>query len=149
MIWLLDLAERHRAALQYDLLKHGRRLDDLGTDRLWWDEAFVIVTQQPAEGSAVHRAEFPEEHDRTKLVDRVETLVLLFERDRQRRAGVPEGDLPGMWSDLFAPAEPEGMSLEEIDRRLGRTAMIDSEPRELMTPEEIDERMGRWQEQSS
>lgn len=59
---LLDLLEAHPEELEYDLIAHGLRLRNLGTDLLTWRDLLVIVRQQPgtaalaramdAEGSA-------------------------------------------------------------------------------------------------
>lgn len=76
MIWLLDLVDDHRAAVKYDLLKHGRRLSDLGTPRLSWGDAFVLLAEQPPATSAIWRALHPAEHDRTPDTARLEIIAV-------------------------------------------------------------------------
>ena len=61
MIWLCGLLNDHRAELEYDLLTHGKALDDLGTPDLSWRDLLVIVTQQPRT-SALARVLEPAAH---------------------------------------------------------------------------------------
>lgn len=57
---LLGLIREHREAVEYDLIAHGLRLDQLGTRGLSWRDLLVIVRQSPT-GSAVDRALSPKE----------------------------------------------------------------------------------------
>ena len=59
IFWLLDLIEEQPEAVEYDLISHGLRLRDLGTDRLWWRDLMVIVRMQPR-SSALTRITEPE-----------------------------------------------------------------------------------------
>lgn len=55
IIGLLTLIDEHQEAVEYDLITHGVRLRDLGTDRLSWRDLKIIVKQQPG-NSALARA---------------------------------------------------------------------------------------------
>lgn len=59
---LRELIDSHKEAVEYDLLTHGLRLDDLGTERLSWRDLLVIVRQSPP-GSALDRAQHPDSAD--------------------------------------------------------------------------------------
>ena len=56
---LRELIDSHKEAVEYDLLTHGKSLDDLGTELLSWRDLLVIVNQQPP-GSAIDRAMHPD-----------------------------------------------------------------------------------------
>lgn len=59
IFWLLDLIEERPEAIEYDLISHGLRLRQLGTDALWWRDLMVIVQMQPR-SSALTRITEPE-----------------------------------------------------------------------------------------
>jgi hypothetical protein len=61
MIWLCTLLTEHRDALEYDLISHGKSIDDIGTPGLSWRDLLVIVTQQPRT-SALARVLEPAAH---------------------------------------------------------------------------------------
>jgi hypothetical protein len=118
IVWLLDLVEEHRAAVRYDLLRHGYRLEWLGTRRLPWGDAFAILSEQIPAQSAVQRALNPEDFDRTREVQALEVLSVLVQHvnlrignglpvfDIEPPSGPP--DLPGTFPELFAePAKPD------------------------------------------
>ena len=56
---LLDLLEAHPEEVEYDLISHGLRLRQLGSDLLSWRDLYIIVRQQPST-AAVARAMDPE-----------------------------------------------------------------------------------------
>lgn len=56
---LVDLIDEHPEEVEYDLISHGLRLRQLGTDVLSWRDLFIIVRQQP-ERSALARVMDPE-----------------------------------------------------------------------------------------
>ena len=56
---LLDLLEAHPEEVEYDLISHGLRLRQLGSDLLSWRDLYVIVRQQPSD-AALARAMDPE-----------------------------------------------------------------------------------------
>lgn len=141
MIWLLDLVDDHRAATQYDLLKHGRCIDDLGTEALWWDEAFVILTQQPPATSAVWRALYPDQYDTSgttqrldALQSRVELVMVLMAQMQVLMTAEPGKKIPeAQWPTRFEQIvevpkqESEALSeaqilaeMAEFDRLIGR-----------------------------
>ena len=57
---LIELIDEHPEEFEYDLISHGLRLRQLGTDMLSWRDLWVIVRQQPRE-SALARAMDPED----------------------------------------------------------------------------------------
>lgn len=48
---LLQLIDEHGEALEYDLIRLGLRLDDLGTERLSWRDLLVIVQHSPRDSA--------------------------------------------------------------------------------------------------
>lgn len=130
MIWLLDLIDDHRAAVKYDLLRHGYRLEWLGTDQLPWGDAHAILAMQPPAQSAVYRELRPKDWDRTRQVELLEQLAVILVSGQMKLGNwtkVTAADLPGTYEDLFdrtptAPtADPERQlySLEQIDALVG------------------------------
>lgn len=130
MTWLLDTIEDHRAAVKYDLLAHGYRLEWLATERLPWGDAVTILTMQPPSTSALFREVHPDDYDRSAEVQRLEFLAVLLARHtalQGNHTDVSEAELPKSWDDLFdRPAPVAGddqppalMSFAEIDVRMG------------------------------
>ena len=116
-------------------MRHGYRLEWLGTERLPWGDAVAILQQQKAADSAVHRALYPDVFDHstatarlTEVVDRLEFLAVLLQRQTLmlgNRTEVTERDLPAQWADLFSQAvvvdDDELMQqMAAIDRLQGR-----------------------------
>lgn len=104
IVGLLDLIDEHRAAVKYDLLRHGYRLEWLGTRRLWWGDAVTIMQQQPPTGSAVARALFPDEFDRSREVQVLEVLAVLLRQANIARGNpseARESAFPSSFEDLF------------------------------------------------
>lgn len=54
---LLDLIEEYPEEVEYDLISHGLRLRQLGTDALWWRDLLVIVRQQPRHSALLRSME--------------------------------------------------------------------------------------------
>jgi hypothetical protein len=52
---LHKLIKKHGEAIEYDLIQHGLRLDDLGSGRLSWRDLKVIVTRMPPQKSALQQ----------------------------------------------------------------------------------------------
>ena len=119
MTWLLDVVDDHRAAVKYDLLKHGRRLSDLGTPALSWSDALVLLTMQPPGTSAMWRELHPAEHDRTPEAARLEILaVQLSNLQTQIRymhsdKAPPESEWTQRFEQLLATPEETATQLDE------------------------------------
>jgi hypothetical protein len=130
--------DEHRAAISYDLIRHDRRLVDLGTRRLSWADAVVILTMQPPEKSAVMRALYPEQYDLTattyrldKIAARLEALTVIAVQQQMllgNQSEIRPEKLPTSFDQLFEEAKPtlpelsdEDMlaAFAEIDARMG------------------------------
>lgn len=128
---LLDLVEEHPAACRYDLLRHGYRLEWVGTRKLPYVDALALLYQQPPHLSAVWRALHPDDFDRTREVQLLEVLAVLVQRGNILGAmnDVPESKMPKRFEDMFEkPAKRSEVSEAEllagmaaIDERLGVT----------------------------
>lgn len=57
---LVDLLDEHEAEIEYDLISHGLRLRQLGTEALTWRDLKIIIELQPPEKSALVRSQDPE-----------------------------------------------------------------------------------------
>jgi hypothetical protein len=116
MIWLLDLADDHRAAIRYDLLRHGYRLEWMGTPRLPWGDALAIVAMQPPTQSAVFRELHPDEYDMTREVQILEVLAVIMQTANIQRgnpSGAKSSTFPRTFSDLFAKQQKAPKASEE------------------------------------
>lgn len=60
LVGLLDFLDEHERAVEYDCLRLGLRLRDLGSERFSWGDLLVIVEQAPQD-SAVFRSFYPDE----------------------------------------------------------------------------------------
>ena len=58
---LVELLDEHQEAVEYDLINHGLRLRQLGTEALTWRDLKIIIEFQPHGKSAVARMKDPEE----------------------------------------------------------------------------------------
>ena len=58
---LVELLDEHQEAVEYDLIAHGLRLRQLGTEALTWRDLKIIIELQPPEKSALARTKDPEE----------------------------------------------------------------------------------------
>lgn len=58
---LVELLDEHQEAVEYDLIAHGLRLRQLGTEALTWRDLKIIIELQPPERSALARTKDPEE----------------------------------------------------------------------------------------
>ena len=58
---LVELIDEHQEAVEYDLIAHGVRLRQLGTEALSWRDLKIIIELQPHGKSAVARAKDPDE----------------------------------------------------------------------------------------
>ena len=147
---LLELIEQHRAAVRYDLLRHGFRLEDVGTERLWWPDVLALISEQTPKESAVYRALHPNTYDEDKLVARVEMVSVMLVRFMMMHGNQTEVDsdkMPTAWADLWqVEAKPPNLlSIEEIDKRMGWAGLDMTSEQVLLTTQEIDKRMG-WSE---
>ena len=50
---LLELIEEYPEQVEYDLIAHGLRLRQLGTEQLSWRDLLVIIRQQPRDSALV------------------------------------------------------------------------------------------------
>jgi hypothetical protein len=123
---LLDVIEDHRAAVKYDLIAHGVRLEWLPSSRLTWGDAVTILTMQPPERSSLNRELNPADYDQTKVTERLEQIIVMLARSQAlsgNQTEVAAADLPVKYSDVFAvpgvKPDVEMLSFEEIDRRMG------------------------------
>lgn len=127
---LWGLIRTHPEAVAYDLIRHGRHIDDLGTTALSWRDLKVILDMQPPGESATFRALYPDEYDRDKTLERLEMLAVILVRSQMltgKQSEVKESDLPVTWDDLFEKAPDlagdrphlELLTFDEIDARMG------------------------------
>ena len=58
---LVELLDEHQEAVEYDLISHGLRLRQLGTEALTWRDLKILLEYQPPERSALARIKNPEE----------------------------------------------------------------------------------------
>lgn len=103
-------------AVRYDLLRHGYRLEWVGTRRLPWGDAFAILTMQRPEESALWRELHPDDYDQTRVVERLEVLAVLVQRGNLARgnpSGVKSGDMPNRFSDLLSKKQKAPKATEE------------------------------------
>lgn len=142
------MVDEYRAAVRYDLIRHGFRLEDVGTERLWWPDAIAILQQQTPANSALFRELFPDKYNRDLLIDRLETLAVLIVRGQHllgKQSDVDDSLLPNTWDDLWNKKKPDVplMTFSEIDERMGWESLYqETAPPEMLTTEEIDKRMG-------
>lgn len=120
MIWLLDLIEDHRAAVRYDLLRHGYRLEWVGTHRLPWGDAVTIVTKQPTQQSAVFRDLYPDKYDMTRESQILEIVAVILQSAniaRGTQSKAKAADFPKTFEDLFKkePTTPKASEAEILD----------------------------------
>ena len=114
-------------AVQYDLLRHGYRLQWLGTPRLPWGDAIALVAMQPPEQSALFRELYPDQYNLTREVQVLEILAVMLQTANIQRGGGKTKDFPRTFSDLLekkqkAPRATEKDILADIKRmqeRLG------------------------------
>ena len=103
----------------------------------------MILSEQPAEGSALARALYPKQYDRTRETQVLEVIAVLLAHIRQLTVNpdVKPADMPSSYEDIFAKVEEAveqigfkgaSLTLEEIDRLQGwdRGRRIDVEPDE-------------------
>jgi hypothetical protein len=85
-------------------LRHGYRLEWLGSRRLPWVDALAVLTQQPPDTSALQRELNPDSFDRTREAQLLELLAVQVARLTQyagNASGVKESALPTSFEDLF------------------------------------------------
>lgn len=126
---LVELIVEHGESVEYDLIKHGLRLRDLGTEKLSWRDLWVIVTQQDPAVSATHRALNPDDAPwnmhtflLAETVDTLRTLVWFKTKDGQKGRKRPKPiPRPGYRPKVLGKGA--GMTLAEADEWLkGRVA---------------------------
>jgi hypothetical protein len=97
-------------------LRHGYRLEWLGTPRLPWGDAVAIVTMQRPEQSAVYRELHPDDYDRTRITEVLEILAVLTQRGNIARgnpSGAKGSDMPQQFNDLLAKRPKAPRATEE------------------------------------
>jgi hypothetical protein len=122
--------------VRYDLLRHGHSLDDMGTTRLRWGDAFAILSEQSSSESAVRRALFPKEYHQdqrhVEILGRLEVIAVILAQNQAflRNPEAPLNMLPTRWEDLVgvdepaadvepAPGEVSLYTFEDIDKMMG------------------------------
>ena len=78
---LCDLVDEFPEAVEYDVLRHGLRLRDLGSDRLTWRDLRILLTQQKPSESALWMEQNPDHMwglPEFLLADVADTLHMLF-----------------------------------------------------------------------
>lgn len=78
---LCDLVDEFPEAVEYDVLRHGHRLRDLGSDRLTWRDLRIILSQQKPSESALWMEQNPDHMwglPEFLLADVADTLHALF-----------------------------------------------------------------------
>ena len=93
---LVLLIEEHGPAIEYDLIKLGLRLRQLGTDLLSWRDLLVIVQHSP-HGSALMAAQNPDaapwglsEHLLAVIADSVIAANWMQSKDGQKNRNRPK-----------------------------------------------------------
>ena len=94
---LCELIDQHAGAVEYDLIRHGLRLRDLG-DGLSWRDLLVIVQNQPPNQSALVAVMDPENapwqslepHLLAEAVDMLHLLVWAKTKDASKGRGRPK-----------------------------------------------------------
>jgi hypothetical protein len=111
-------------AVEYDILRHGRRLQDLGTAAFPWRELLLIVRHQDPHESALRRAAL--DHVDFGYSDQVQVAILNTLRVMSWQLGMdpdaprPERVLmPGEKSD----EQIDAMSIEDMDARLAQMGL--------------------------
>ena len=106
--------------MRYDLLAHGWSLDQVGGE-LSLVDATCIIFEQPPDRSAVWRAQAPEDHARSLVTHRLETIAVLLANQNAQE----ESDVVHRYDDLFSDPAPVvddadmAAHLAEIDRLMG------------------------------
>lgn len=122
---LCDLVEGHAEAVEYDLIRHGLRLRDLGSKRLTWRDLFVILTQQRMKDSAMAFAVAPNDapwddisaHLLAEIVDVQHMLLWAKTKDGQKGRHRPQPvPRPGRRPERFG-SKP--LPLDEMKAWLG------------------------------
>lgn len=78
---LCDLVDEFPEAVEYDLIRHGVRLRDLGSESFTWRDLKVILAQQKPSESALWMEQNPDHMwglPEFLLADAVDTLHMLF-----------------------------------------------------------------------
>ena len=125
ILGLCELIDQHPGAVEYDLIRHGLRLRDLGTRRLSWRDLLVIVQHQPAKRSAIAAAESPDDapwgaldtHLLAEAVDMLHLLVWAKTKDASKGRKRPKPiERPGTRPDRIG-SKP--LPLDEMKVWLG------------------------------
>ena len=125
--WIIS----HRAAVEYDLLRHGCPLREFGPGGRPWRDAFVILSEQDRKGSSLFRAQNPKHWEwlegldsmlLAELVD-LARLDLWRNSDEKKRGSKPDPiPRPGVEksgsSTTSKIGESAGVSRAEFERRL-------------------------------
>lgn len=126
ILGLLDVLKDHREAVEYDLLRCGLRLDDLGTTRLSWHDAAVVV-QYAQPGTAVWKALNPkwQQTNETDLMRSMDFHVRLLVWGLLTKRSDFDKPKPHLWPwEADVEMETRGfkgdaMTVEEMAHRLG------------------------------
>lgn len=125
---LCELIEQHAGAVEYDLIRHGLRLRNLGTRELSWRDLLVIVKNQPPDQSALAVAVNPDDaawqslepHLLAEMVDMLHLLVWAKTKDASKGRGRPKPiERPGTRPDRFGK---KPLPLDEMRVWLGWSA---------------------------
>lgn len=123
---LCELIRNHAEAVEFDLIRYGLRLRDLGSPHFTWRDFLVIVRRMPYADSALaaemNPADSPwtlAEHLLAELVD-VQRLALWAKtKDGSKNRNRPKPiERPGNRPTRIGAGN--GMSFEEMDAWLGR-----------------------------
>lgn len=121
---LCDLVAEFPGAVEYDLIRHGVRLRDVGSERFSWRDFWVVMRWMPPEGSAMWREREPEDspwtHQLMLLAEQIDLLSLLVwaktkdgSRNRNRPKPYPR---PGARPKKFGK---KPLPLDEMKEWLG------------------------------
>lgn len=124
IFYLVDLIDEHPEAVEYDLITHGLRLRDLGTDKLMWRDLLVIVQMQPR-SSALTRVKEPEaaewglvEHLLAEIADM--SHIRVWQSGRQRKSDQPKPiPRPGVESTQKTVHKHDVMAVSDMADWLG------------------------------
>lgn len=120
ILGLRQLLREYGEAIEYDVLCVGRDIDDLGSRRLSWRHLWVIVRQSPA-SSALNRAASGMANG-LSVTDAVLADIANTGRLSLWQRGGSKGRKPDL-IDVVSSAKlrpfGEGVSVDEMDRRLG------------------------------
>jgi hypothetical protein len=122
---LLDLCDQHGEALEADLIDHGVRLRDVGTEAFTWRDLYVLVRHAKRD-SALMRAMHPDtyrwglaEYMLADLIDTANWLMWAKTEDgRKNRRRPKRYPRPGMIQEGEKRVKGTAVPVSEIRERL-------------------------------